>query len=208
MCPVLHNTPSGHSSSACARASAIAPEPAPEPERKAVLVQALFYFSQKGVQLMTRQRRGRKTSPAQQRINRAQSEASFSRLLQSNFSDGAHQIVLAYETGGYVPVGVYALQDIQDWIRETKHQLGAPLKYIRTMERVQGDDNPITIHHVVVSCRLAEAERIAARWEYGPAWVECIGPGQLPALAEQLFKASAAGSRRRSWSSSRGLIRS
>lgn len=157
---------------------------------------------------MTRQHSGGRTSPAQQRINREQSESSLFHLLQRNFSGGAHQIVLAYEVGGYVPVGVYAQQDVRGWIREAKRRLGIPLRYVRTMEQGQGDDKPVTVYRVVVACAREEAERIAAKWEHGPAWVECVEPGQLPALAEQFSGASTAGSGRRSWISSRGLIRS
>ena len=160
---------------------------------------------------MTRQptkHSGEKTSAAQQRINRAMSAASLSRLLLMNFSDEAYQIVLAYEADGYVPVGVYAVQDAQDWIRGARRQLYAPLRYVRTMEQGQGDDKPFTVHRVIVSCQRADAERIAAKWAHGPAWVEYIEPGQLPALVEQFSGYVTAGSGRHSWGSSKGLIRS
>lgn len=149
-----------------------------------------------------------KTSAAQQRINRAMSVASLSRLLLLNFSDEAYQIVLAYEASGYVPVGVYAMQDAQDWIRGARRQLCAPLRYVRTMEQRQGDDKPLTVHRVVVLCQRADAERIAAKWTHGPAWVKYIEPGQLPALAEQFSSDVTAGSGRHSWASSRNLMRS
>ena len=78
---------------------------------------------------------GEKTSAAQQRINHALSVASLSRLLQLNFSQGAYLIGLAYDPARYVPAGVYAAQDIQDWIRGVRNQMGTPLRYIRTMEQ-------------------------------------------------------------------------
>lgn len=59
---------------------------------------------------------GGKTPAAQQRINRALSAASLSRLLQLNFAQGAYLIELTYDPARYVPVGVYATQDIQDWL--------------------------------------------------------------------------------------------
>jgi len=144
---------------------------------------------------------GDKTSPAQQRINRAQAVATLARLLQLNFPDGARLIVLAYDEGSYCPVGVYAKQDVVDWVGLSRRQMGGVFQYVRVMEQDRA-----TIHHVVTPIQRAEAERLAANWKYGPAWVDEITDGQLPALAEQ-FAGKAEG-RRHSWSTSRGLKRS
>lgn len=151
---------------------------------------------------------GGKTSAAQQRINHALSVASLSRLLQLNFSQGAYLIELAYDPARYVPVGVYAAQDIQDWIRAARHQIGTPLRYVRTMEQRQGDDKPLTVHHVVISCCRTDAEKIAAKWTHGLTWVKIVEPGHLPALAHWFSRRSAAEAGRHSWIPSKGLIRS
>lgn len=150
---------------------------------------------------------GGKTPAAQQRINRALSAASLSRLLQLNFAQGAYLIELTYDPARYVPVGVYATQDIQDWLQGARHQVGAPLQYVRTMEQRQGDNWQLTVHRVVVSCSRTDAEKIAAKWAYGLTWVKLVEPEYLPALAEQFSKCPAAAAGRRSWSPSKGLVR-
>lgn len=150
---------------------------------------------------------GNKTSPAQQRRNQAMSEATLSRLLQMNFSNGAFQIILSYDAGGYVPVGEYAAQDISDWIRLARRYLGGTFQYVRTMEPGP-DPNPMTVHRIITSCRGWEANAIAAKWQYGPAKVEPIDAGQLPALAGLLKGNAKPGSNRPSWVPSVGLIRS
>lgn len=141
-----------------------------------------------------------KTNPAQQRINRAKSVATLSRLLQLNFQHGARLIVLAYEPGGYVPVGAYADPDILDWLRLCAKQLGGGFQYVRATAQ-----EPATVHRVVTAIQRVEADGLAAQWEYGPAWVEEIAGGQLPALAEQI--AGKPGAYRRSWTASRRLKR-
>lgn len=160
---------------------------------------------------MTRQstrHSGGKTSAAQQRINHALSVASLSRLLQLNFSQEAYLIGLAYDPARYIPAGVYAAQDIQDWIRGVRNQMGTPLRYVRTMEQRQGDDKPLTVHYVVISCSQVDAEKIAAKWAHGPTWVRPIEPGCLPALAKWFSRRSAAEAGRHAWVPSNGLIRS
>ena len=151
--------------------------------------------------------RGNKTNPAQQRINQAVSEATLSRLLQMNFSDGAFQIVLTYEAGGYIPVGAYAAQDIKDWILASRRFLGGTFQYVRTMEQGR-DGKPVTVHRVITSCREWEAKAIAAKWKYGPAKVEPIETGQLPILAGLLKGNVKAEAGCHSWKASKGLIRS
>lgn len=158
---------------------------------------------------MTRQstrHSGGKTSAAQQRINHALSVGSLSRLLQLNFSQGAYLIGLAYDPARYVPAGVYAAQDIRDWIRGVRNQMGTPLRYIRTME--QCGNKLLTVHHVVISCCRADAEKIAAKWAHGPTWVKTVEPGYLPALAHWFSRRSAAEAGRHAWIPSKGLIRS
>lgn len=145
---------------------------------------------------MTRQstrHSGGKTSAAQQRINHALSVASLSRLLQLNFSQGAYLIGLAYDPARYVPTGVYAAQDIQDWIRGVRNQMGTPLRYVRTME--QCGNKLLTVHHVVISCCRAD-------------WVKTVESGYLPALAHWFSRRSAAEAGRHAWVPSKGLIRS
>lgn len=149
---------------------------------------------------------GNRTSPAQQRINRALSEAALSRLLQMNFSGGARVIVLAYEPGGYVPVGAYAEPDITGWVRRSREQLGGVFRYVRVTARA--GEGAATVHRVVVPCQCTEAAALAARWEHGPAWTEAVEPGQLAALAEQLLANAQSGVCRHSWKASKGLIRS
>ena len=141
-----------------------------------------------------------KTNPAQQRINRAKSVATLARLLQLNFQHGARLIVLAYEPGGYVPVGAYADPDISDWLRLCAKQLGGGLQYVRATAQ-----EPATVHRVIMGIESTEAKALAGLWEYGPAWVEEIEGGQFPALAEQL--AGKPEAYRRSWTASRGLKR-
>lgn len=170
---------------------------------------AVFIFSERCVQPMTQEstkHSGEKTSEAQQRINHALSVASLSRLLQLNFSQGAYLIRLAYDPARYVPTGVYAAQDIQDWIRWARHQMGTPPRYIRTME--QCGNKLLTVHHVVISCCQADAEKIAAKWAHGSTWVRPVEPRYLPALAHWFSRRSAAEAGRRTWSPSKGLVRS
>lgn len=160
---------------------------------------------------MTRQstrHSGGKTSAAQQRINHTQSVANLSRLLQLNFSQEAYLIELAYDPARYVPVGVYAAQDIQDWIRGVRNHVDFPLRYVRAMAQGRDGGNPLTVHCVVISCCRADAEKIAAKWARGPTWVRPIEPGCLPALAKWFSKRSAAEAGRRTWSPSKGLVRS
>lgn len=151
---------------------------------------------------------GEKTSAAQQRINHALSVASLSRLLQLNFSQGAYLIGLAYDPARYVPVGVYAAQDIQDWIRGVRNHVDFPLRYVRAMAQRRDSDRPLTVHHVVISCCRADAERIAAKWAHGPTWVKPVEPGYLPALAYWFSRRSATEAGRHTWIPSKGLIRS
>lgn len=141
---------------------------------------------------------GGNTSPAQQRINRARSAATLSRLLQLNFPNGARLIVLSYTPGGYIPVGVYADPDIKKWIRLSARKLGGAFQYVRAPAQ-----EPDAVHRVVAAVRRSEAEALAGLWQYGPAWVDELEPGQFPTLAEQL--AGKAEPIRCSWIASEGL---
>lgn len=149
---------------------------------------------------------GNKTSPAQQRINRAMSMAALSRLLQTNFADGARLIVLAYSPGGYIPTGTYAEQDITEWVRLSRKQLGGSFQYLRFTGQGHSPQTA-TVHHVAVPLHLGAVERLAGIWEYGPARIERVECGQLVELAEQLEGSANAGPWRRAYSSSKGLIR-
>ena len=147
---------------------------------------------------------GGNTSPAQQRINRAKSVATLAHLLQLNFPKGARLIVLTYYPGRYAPVGAYAEPDIVAWLRQSARQLGGGFQYVRSTEQ-----GPAPIHRVITSIQRAEAEALAVHWEYGPARVEEIAGGQLPALAEQIAGKPEAYRRFRhhSWTTSKGLKR-
>lgn len=140
------------------------------------------------------------TSPAQQRINRARSVAALSRLLELNFPGGARLIVLAYDPGGYIPAGAYAEPDIVDWLRWASRQLGGAFQYVRATAQ-----EPATVHRVITAIQRADAEGLAAHWEYGPASVEEIAGGQVSTLAEQI--AGKPGAYRRAWTASKGLTR-
>lgn len=146
---------------------------------------------------------GNKTSPAQQRINRAMSLATLSHLLQLNFRDGARLITLTYAPNSYIPVGAYAERDITNWIRACRKQTGGEFQYVRAAERREGTRN-IT-HRVVVSCQLEKAQGLAAGWIYGLATVEDIAGEQFPALAQRLVCGALTGQGRHSWAASRNL---
>lgn len=88
---------------------------------------------------------GNKTSPTQQRINRARSTAELSRLLQLNFSDGACLIALTYDPEGYVPVGVFVEPDIVDWLRRSRRQTGSTFRYVRTTDMGRPAIHPVFI---------------------------------------------------------------
>ena len=143
---------------------------------------------------------GGNSSPAQQRINRARSVAMFLQVIQLNFSSGARLIVLTYDPTGYVPAGAYAEPDIAGWVRLAVRKMGGAFQYVRTTAQ-----EPAPVHRMITSIERAEAEAIAGLWEYGPALVEDLEPGQLPALAEQII--GKAGAFRRSWTASKGLRR-
>lgn len=150
---------------------------------------------------------GNKTSPAQQRINRALSVAMLSRVLQMNFSDGARLITLAYNSGGYIPTGIYAERDIAEWVRSSRKKLGGAFRYVR----ITGEGHsaqPAAVHHVAVPLQLEAAEYLAGLWEYGPTRIEKIECEPLVALAGQLIGSASVGPCRRSYSVSKGLIRS
>ena len=140
------------------------------------------------------------TSPAQQRINRARSVATLSRLLELNFPGGARLIVLSYDPDGYIPAGAYAEPDIVDWLRWVSRQLGGVFQYVRATAQ-----EPTTVHRVITAIQRTDAEDLAAHWEYGPASVEEIADEQFPVLAEQI--AGKAGAYRHSWIASKGLKR-
>lgn len=149
---------------------------------------------------------GNKTSPAQRRINRANSLAALSTVLQVNFSEGARLIALGYESAEYAPVGEFAQSDIRAWVRQVRTQLGGVFRYVRATEWGR-EDCPATVHRIVVAYPEAAAGVLAASWPHGPAWVEDITPRELPALAGRIA-ADAAATNRRTWIASRGLKRS
>lgn len=148
---------------------------------------------------------GDKTSPAQQRINRANSISTLSRLLELNFSVGAQLITLGYESVDYAPAGEFAETDIRAWVRRAKARLGGSFRYVRATGWGRNDD-PVIVHRVIVICPAETAKTLAAVWTYGPVWVDEVGAGELPALAGQLA-ANAAAPNHKTWVSSRGLNR-
>lgn len=117
-----------------------------------------------------------KTTPAQWRGNRKRSKAALAQLFQTNFPTGAQLVTLAYDAGGYIPAGIYAVDDIRRCLSFARRHSG-PFKYIRIMR--QGT------HWAIVERADAAAEILAA-WSFGPASVEAITAGQLPALLELL----------------------
>ena len=147
---------------------------------------------------------GDKTSPAQQRINRAVSMATLSNLLQLNFADGARLIVLAYSPGGYIPTGVYAEQDIREWVRLSRKQLGSAFRYVRFTGQGHSAQSA-AVHHVAVPLHLEAAEHLAGTWEYGPARIEKIECAQLVTLAAQLMANARVRPGQHAWAASRGL---
>lgn len=149
---------------------------------------------------------GNKSSPAQQRKNRAMSAAALSRLLQLNFSAGARLIVLTYDPSGYIPSWAYAQPDMVDWLHRIRKAAGGAFPYVRIIER-QLDPQPAIVHRVVVPLRREDAQRFAEQWKHGPAWAEEITVGQFPALIEQVFKNEKDGGCFRCWSPSKGLKR-
>lgn len=158
---------------------------------------------------MTRQstkHSGGRTLPAQQRINRAKSLSTLSDLLHLNFSTGDCLIVLGYRSGQYIPTGEYAEADIVDWVRRSKRQLAYGLKYVRATEQDRNGER--TVHRIIVGAPKKSAVVLAAYWEYGPAQVEEIQAGQLPALAERLIKNTETVPNHKTWAASRGLKRS
>ena len=146
---------------------------------------------------------GDKSSPAQQRKNRAMSAAALFRLLQLNFSEGARLIVLTYDLSGYVPSWAYAQPDRLHRIRKAA---GGAFTYVRIIER-QLSPQPAIVHRVVISLRREDAQQFAEQWKHGPAWAEEITVGQFPALVEQVFKNEKGGGCFRCWSPSKGLKR-
>lgn len=148
---------------------------------------------------------GDKTSPAQQRINRANSIATLARLLELNFPEGAQMITLGYESAVYAPVGECAEADIRAWVRLARAQVGRAFQYVRTLE--QGQDNgPATVHRIVTACKAETVAELAACWHYGPTSMNAVAAGELPALAGRLA-ANVAEPNRKTWVSSRGLKR-
>lgn len=150
---------------------------------------------------------GDKTSPAQRRINRAMSMATLSSLLQQNFSEGARLIVLPYSPGGYIPTGEYAEQDIREWVRLSRKQLGSAFQYVRFTGQGHSAQSA-SVHHVAVPLHLEAAEHLAGTWEYGPARIEEVECGQLLTLAAQLMANARTRPGQHTWAASRGLRRS
>ena len=150
-------------------------------------------------------RTGDKTSPAQRRINRANSLATLSRLLELNFSTGARLITLGYTPTDCAPAGEYAETDIKAWVRSARAQMGGTFRYVRATGQGRGGD-PAIVHRVVTVCPEASVESLAASWRYGPTSVAEVRAGELPTLAKWLA-ASEAAPNRRTWISSRGLKR-
>lgn len=150
-------------------------------------------------------RTGDKTSPAQRRINRANSLAALSRLLELNFSAGARLITLGYESAAYAPVGKYAEANIKAWVRLARAQMGGTFRYVRAMRQTRGS-NPAIVHLVVTVCPEAAVGALAASWEYGPTSVTEVNAGELSALAKWLAENEAAPNCK-TWISSRGLKR-
>lgn len=149
---------------------------------------------------------GDKTSPVQQRINRANSLAALSRLLELNFPMGARMLTLGYEPAEYAPVGEFAEADICAWVRRVRARLGGSFQYVRVTAHGQASETA-TVHRIVTVCPEYTAYALAEIWTYGPITVDEIGAGELSALAGQLA-ANAAAPNRKTWVSSKGLKRS
>lgn len=149
-------------------------------------------------------RTGDKTSPAQRRINRANSLAVLSRLLELNFSAGARLITLGYESADYAPERECAEADIKAWVRSARAQMGGTFRYVRAANQARA--TPAIVHRVVTVCPKAAVGALAASWEYGPTSVTEVSAGELSALAKWLA-ANEAAPNCKAWISSRNLKR-
>lgn len=149
---------------------------------------------------------GNKTKPSQQRINRANSIAALSRLLELNFSAGAHMITLSYAPMDPAFIEKHARADMYVWTRACQIRLGGSFRCARTASP-RRDDSGAAVYHVITSCDAETAKLLAFIWPHGPTRVEPVEAAQLPALAERLAGAPRLPNRR-IWSVSRNLKRS